>query len=134
MGVSPRRFFGWEPAEYTTLLRDDSGEITGWVTTREPEFSDADRAMLLASKAASEEPKSRTGFPLDEATDPALQHQWTVPLPTTDFAQAALDRAQDAYQKRKDAGEVLPDPGSLLWRVERLGAVGDDKPDSGAGK
>jgi hypothetical protein len=50
---------------------------------------------------------------MDEATDPANAERFTVELPTTDFAQRALNRAQDAYKKAwPDA-----DMDSLLWRT-----------------
>nr|WP_278101165.1 hypothetical protein [Microbacterium proteolyticum] len=94
------------------------------MTVREPEFSDADRAAWFASHLEEHRPRGKHGIPLDEAIDPAHQYDWVVPLPTTDFAQEKLNMAQEMYAKRKDAGEVLPDPESLLWQVKRSAGTG----------
>lgn len=108
------------------MVRDADGEITGWITTREPEFSAADRANLIASVEAEKAPRGAHGLPISETTDPASQYEWEIPLPTLDFAQAKLDAAVAAYKKQyPDA-----DTNALLWRVLRKsGAVGDDQPD-----
>lgn len=48
LGVSLRRFDGWEPAEATEHERDYVGRVVRTVTTREPEFDDEDRGWFLA--------------------------------------------------------------------------------------
>ena len=98
---------------------DADGNVLS-VTVHEPRFTATDKALLLASRR-DERARGSHGLPLSETTDPSLQNEWEVPLPTTDFAQAKLNAAKESYQKRKDAGEILPDLDSLLWRVERRG-------------
>ncbi len=83
------------------------------VTVREPEFSPADRADMLASRTKDAAPRGAHGFLLTEATDPKNADRFNVDLPLTDFAQAALDKVQKKYEKDwPDA-----DMGSLLWTV-----------------
>lgn len=53
---------------------------------------------------------------LEETTDPASMGQWQVGLPTRDFAQEAVNKAQDAY--RNAWGEAA-DMDSLIWQVKR---------------
>lgn len=73
----------------------------------------------MASWNAEHEPRGRHGIPIAEATDPDAR--FTVDLPSTDFAQRALDRAKDAYKKQYgDTAEM----DSLLWRVRPAEASG----------
>lgn len=99
MGVSPRRLAGWEPAEVTTFERDADGVVVRAVTVREAEFSRADVALLLASRRAARVPRNRLGIPFAEATDPARQYDWEVPLPVTDFTVRKLNAETAAYRK-----------------------------------
>lgn len=114
LGISPRRFYGWEPAEVTRFYYDDAGRLSHAVTTREPEFGDADRIALHAARDEQHAPRGRHGILLSDATDPAKQYRWKVPLPTLDFAQAELDKTKARYLK------AYPDvdADALLWRVE----------------
>jgi hypothetical protein len=116
--VSPRRLRGWEPAEVTFFERGKRGRVESVVTLREPEFSPDDVALLLASRLKDARPRGQHGVLLSEATDPGSRGQWEVPAPTTDFAQQALNRAQDEYKKRW--GDRA-DMSVLLWHVTRRG-------------
>lgn len=103
----------------TLFEYDDAGRPVSMVTVREPEFSASDRVELAMSRRAENEPRSSTGVPLKDATDPRSQSDWDVPLPVTDFAAARLSRAKDAYKKQfPDA-----DMDALLWRVARRSAA-----------
>lgn len=91
------------------------------ITVRDPEFSSWDRAALLADAAQARVPRGSHGRKLSEVTDPANQFAFDVPrnalgipTPATDWAQKALDAAQEQYRK------AYPDEpmGSKLWRVE----------------
>lgn len=106
------------------MLRNEAGQITGWVTVREPEFNDADRAAWFASHAEQHRPRGSHGIPLDEATDAAHQYDWDVPLPTEDFAAKRLNAAQDAYEKAYPDADMK----SLLWRVARRGSGTGSQP------
>jgi hypothetical protein len=49
LGISVKRFSGWEPAETTTVVdRDDAGRPARWVTTRESEWDVQQQAEMLA--------------------------------------------------------------------------------------
>lgn len=84
------------------------------VTVREPEFSDWDRAALLADRARELAPRSRTGILMSEATDRKNFGRFVIPDPTTDLAAKALHDAQEAWKELN--GERSLD--NLLWRVE----------------
>lgn len=101
---------GWSPARVTL---DAVGEVVS-VTVVEPRFSRHDVAVLLASRRAEKASRGSHGHLLSEATDPALQGKWSVPLPVTDFAQEKLTRAQDAYKKSYPDADMS----ALLWRVD----------------
>lgn len=117
MGVSPTRLTGWEPAEVTTFEWDGAGRLVRAVTIREPEFSDVDVAMLLADYEREHEPRGRHGRPMVEAMDTSNQFGYEVPPPSTDWAQKALNEAEEAYKKRYPQADM----GSLLFRVKLRG-------------
>src|SRR5215207_8146442 len=52
LGISPRRFEGWEPKQTTRYRYDDEGRLRETVTTREPEFDAEDRQILIAAMDA----------------------------------------------------------------------------------
>ena len=115
MGIAPRRLTGWEPGEVTTFEWDDDGRLVSAVTVREPEFSPADVALLLANFENAHKPRGRHGWPLDVAMDPANQFAFEVGAPSTDWAQRKLNEAQEKYKRTwPDA-----DMDSLMWDVKR---------------
>jgi len=93
---------------------DASGEVVS-VTVVEPRFTPAEKALLLASRLDERVPRGGHGHRLDEATDPAYQYAWHADLPTTDFAQEAINKAQDAYRSAYPDADM----GALLWSVSR---------------
>ena len=105
---------GWEPGEVTTFEYDDDGRMIRAVTVREAEFSDWDRAALLADRARDLAPRSRTGILMSEATDRKNFGRFVVPPPATDLAKKALREAQDEW-KEQYGEKSLED---LVWRVE----------------
>lgn len=105
---------GWEPGEVTSFEYDDEGRVVRAVTVREPEFSDWDRAALLADRARDLAPRSRTGILMSEAIDRKNFGRFVVPPPFTDLAAKALDEAQQAWREKH--GEKSSD--HLVWRVE----------------
>jgi hypothetical protein len=82
---------------------------------REPEFNDDDRAAWFSSHAAEKRPRGEHGHLIEDATDPAHQYDWEVPLPTSDFAAKKLLEAQEQYAK------AYPDANmkALLWKVTK---------------
>lgn len=91
---------------------------------REPEYTDRDRALLLASWDAEHEPRGPHGIPVKEATDPANNPFSTestgkfVAEPVIDFAQDAIEKAKEARRKQVSA----EDDWAIFWRVRREGS------------
>lgn len=118
--MSPRRLSGWEPAEVTTFEYDDDGRLVGAVTEREPEWSSSDRESLLALLEASR--VGPHGHPMSEATSPLAdpsnwdrEYEYVVPPPALDFAQDALNKRKQAYRDQYPDKDLS----ALVWRVER---------------
>lgn len=84
------------------------------VTVTEPRFHPEDVDALLASRRAEAEPRGRHGHPIARAADPKTHGKWQVGLPTTDFAQQAINRAQSAYAKAWPEADM----DSLMWNVD----------------
>lgn len=114
--------WGWEPREFT-VYRYEGGVLVGTVTTREPEFNDQQRALLVAYERA-EADRGSHGHPMSEATspdaDPAKAGGWRYEAnekPKMDFAARALADRQDAFYKSRPAGESRT---GHLWYVQRV--------------
>ena len=101
---------------------------------REAEYSDRDRALLLADLDAEHAPRGPHGVRISEATD-AKYNPYSpdaegtfVAEPLVDYAQAAIDRAVEARRKKVKAEEDWP----LLWPV-RLERSPQHSEDEGSG-
>lgn len=116
MGVSVRKFLGWEPGEVTTFEYDGAGRVVRAITVREPEFSDLDRRWLSDSLAQEQAPRGSHGWLMTEATDPANQGRFFVGPPTVDFAAKAEIEARDEAEKIYKGKIPL---GALKFRVEK---------------
>lgn len=110
--MTVRELNGWTPS---TVTFGADGEVLS-VTVSEPRFTAYERQLLLLSRRRDAEPRGRHGHLLSEATDPANQYSWSVPISTVDFAQAALNKAQKEFQ---DQWGERADMSSRLWRVEK---------------
>lgn len=115
MGISVRKFLGWEPGEVTTFEYDDDGRMVRAITVREPEYSHLDRRWLRDSFEQDSAQRSSTGWLMSEATDPANRYKFYTPPPATDFAKLAeikgKEEAKAAYE-----GKIPLD--ALIHRVE----------------
>lgn len=87
------------------------------MTVRESEFSAWDRSVLFADVAASKVPRGAHGLPLSEAADPDNQFAFEVLPPRMDWAQKALDDAQEAFKKANPKASMS----ALMWKVARRG-------------
>src|SRR5690606_3854254 len=70
VGVSLKRWNGWEPHEVTEYEYDDGGRVVRTVTTREPEWDDESRAYVLALAEYERSVCGGCGGWLPETTDP----------------------------------------------------------------
>lgn len=111
MGVTVRELNGWSPR---TVTLDADGNLLS-VAVAAPRFTRHELALLLASRRAESAQRGSHGFLMSEATDPDNQYAFTVPLPTTDFAEKAIIDARKKYAKRW-GDEALE---GTLWRAEK---------------
>lgn len=68
--MSPRRFLGWEAMERTTYEYDADGRLVSSTTTREPEWSDEQRDLVLAHMVLAADRCPGCGNRWSECTDP----------------------------------------------------------------
>ena len=68
LGVSLKRFNGWEPSRVTTVERDDDGRIVRTVTVTEPEWDDEERGWMQALDELDGQTCSGCGGWLPETT------------------------------------------------------------------
>lgn len=87
------------------------------VTTTEPRFTPEEKFLLLASRRAESVPRGSHGILLSEATDPANERAFSVPLPVMDFAERALNSAKERYKNDYPTADMS----ALHWRVEKKG-------------
>lgn len=98
VGVSPKRFDGWEPTETTTVLAyDEQGRPARWETVRESEWDRRQRSLVLAYRLWEAGLCRRCGEHLGHATDPdtdpsnPMAHRaWIAEDPTECYSCAAL--------------------------------------------
>lgn len=112
--MSVRRLNGWEPAEVTSFVYEGD-RLVRTVSVREPEFTAAETAVLLASRRREFEAGPH-GVPMQEATDPANQFAFKGKSgPVVDWAEKARLDAQEAWRKAN------PDANTHghIWAVER---------------
>lgn len=98
LGISPRRFGGWEPAIRTWTNPDGYT-----VTRREPEWDDVDQAIVLAHLANEDVTCPGCGGYLDQTM--STDFGWRVDEPVCHRC-AAHTKHRDAHPK--------PKPGVLL--------------------
>lgn len=110
MGVTVRELNG-HMAHSVTYSPD--GEVLS-VTVSEPRFTPAERALLLAARRRSREPRGPHGLLMSEATDRKNFGRFKVPPPVTDLAAKAIGEAMDEWEKTHGDGSAR----YLLFRAE----------------
>lgn len=81
-----------------TTFEYDGDRLVRSVTVREPEFTAAERARLLAARRHKAS-LNRLGIPWDEATDPANQFAFEGTGPVTDWSEKAFEDHKARYYK-----------------------------------
>jgi hypothetical protein len=125
LGVSPRRLDGWEPAEIVEYEYDENGRLARALSTREPEFSEDDVALLLAHIRHQRSIQPH-GYTLDEAISPEADpsnrkgaYYFRAGAPYIDFAEKArLDeqrKFREAYPDADLSAYIFP-----IEKVERV--------------
>lgn len=118
--VSLKRFEGWEPRELTTVTQfDEQGRAVQWETSREPEWDDRERSLMLAYAFYVDTLCRKCSQPLVESMNedndpdnPQGSRKYVAQGPDECFCCKALVRADrtwsDAQQKNaKDGGEDM---------------------------
>lgn len=72
MSMSLRRFEGWEAAEVHEHEYDDAGRLVRTIVTKEPEWDDEQRALMLALDQYERELCSGCGGHISSAFDPTV--------------------------------------------------------------
>lgn len=113
LGISYKRFLGWEPA--TIYEHDGAGRL---VSSRpEVEWDETERAWMLALETwKSERLCPLCGQPREVCQAPETEFALEVPLPTRCHVTTAVRRAQEA--RAKHPGEH---DDALLWRPQFSG-------------
>lgn len=96
------------------MTRDVDGNVLS-VTTSEPRFTRADKALLLAARRKALEPRGSHGFTMAEAIDPKNFGKFKVGQPITDLALKVQSEAREAW-KAKYGGDGMD---YLIFRVEK---------------
>lgn len=97
-----RELRGWTPRSVTVGA---DGEVLS-VTVSESRFSAGEVARLLASRRRERVVRGAHGIPLVEAMDPANQFAFETTPPVMDWAQKALNVAQEAYRKQNPKSDM----------------------------
>lgn len=106
----------------TTYEYDGSGRLLRSVTLREPEFSPWDVAAMLEDRRVAGLRRGPHGLLMSEAMDPENQFAFEAEGPVTDWAQAKLDEARDAYRKKYPDANMS----ALHWAVRRRSTDSSD--------
>lgn len=115
VGVSPRRFWGWEPTTRTTYVRDGEGRVASSVTTVEPEWDAESRAYLLALLAYEADQCPGCKGLLSETTRADMEGRYhALPAMRCQRCTAIAIKSTVEY---KDA----PHPHALFYPIENLG-------------
>jgi hypothetical protein len=123
IGVSLRRFDGWEPVETTEVIeRDSEGRPSKWRTTRDPEWTIEERSWMLALGLYEDGLCNRCGVSLAESTSddvdpwkPEATHQYVAEVPITCFHCLVLAKSEKKYANDEDN-----EPGALIHTAIKI--------------
>jgi hypothetical protein len=106
LGISPKRFAGWEPKQVTTVVEwTEEGQPRKWVTQTESEWTDDERddifAFLehLADSCPRGHSLSESGHPDRDPYNPQGTHRYQASNPIVCHACEAEDAARKKWSK-----------------------------------
>lgn len=114
MGISLRRFDGWEPAETTTFRRDRRGRVVQAITVREAEWDEHQQALMLALAEYQSLVHHTCGGYLPETTAADNEGGYVATAPRRCHKCTAIEQTRVNYRES-------PQPQALLFPVERKG-------------
>lgn len=110
LGISHRRWSGWEPKEVTEHVYED-GRLVRSATTREAEWDGEQRGLVLALLSFEGQSCHGCGGFLPETTDPDNDGRYKAGYPGRCYRCSAIKAQQKAYEDQKPESLVL-------WPVE----------------
>lgn len=96
LGISVRRLEGWEPRTVTEYEYDQAGRLVRSVTTREPEWDDEQRAVMLALHQCRALTCTGCGGWLPDTT---AHERYVVEPPTRCHRCTAISGAQERHSQ-----------------------------------
>jgi len=110
LGISLKRFTGWEPATVIEHEFDESGRLFRSVQTVEVEWDDEQRAWVRALAELERQTCNGCGGFLQDTLDP--ETEWVADQPYR------CHRCEALEIRRKQVSEKAHNPGSLvIWPV-----------------
>ncbi|HEY9414796.1 MAG TPA: hypothetical protein VIQ30_08575 [Pseudonocardia sp.] len=97
LGISLKRFEGWEPREVTSYRYDGRGRLAQAVTVREPEWDEEQQALMLALDLHEALTCSGCGGYLPHTTAPEADDAYKAELPIRCHRCTAIAIGADAY-------------------------------------
>jgi hypothetical protein len=97
LGISPKRFGGWEPTETTRYVRDRHGKVIKTITTHEVEWDSDQQSLMLALAEYRLQFCPDCGGELDETMKPENEFAYTAIGPWLCWGCQAVGRARDNY-------------------------------------
>jgi hypothetical protein len=97
LGISPKRFGGWEPTETTRYFYDRRGRVIRTETTREAEWDSEQQALMLALAEGRLLFCPDCGGDRDETMDPKNEFAYKAIGPWLCWGCQAIGRAYDKY-------------------------------------
>ncbi|WP_460801473.1 hypothetical protein [Microbacterium sp. GXF6406] len=134
MGIAPRRLDGWSPKSVVEHVYDEDGRLVRSVEFTETEFSQEDVARLVAARRIRNAPRGPHGHLISEATSAeanpssrAAKFRYVVQAPSRDFAQQAINRAQEEWKN----SHPDTDMSDLIFTADRVPVMREEAtPDS----
>jgi hypothetical protein len=110
LGISPKRLDGWEPTETHTYTYDDAGRVASVTVTRESEWDDGERALVLALELYQRQ-CCPNGHWLPESADPDSEGQYSAAARRCHACLAV------SYETKRVDDD--PHPSAFVYRVTR---------------
>lgn len=111
MGISLRRFDGWEPRQVHEHEYDETGRLIRTVVVRESEWDDDERAWMLGLALREDGECQRCGGDLHETLD--YDYKWEPQPPLVCLRCLALAGDRQQYAKH-------PDRAGMIHRVTKM--------------
>lgn len=117
LGISLKRFDGWEPTETTEYVYDEQGRLVRAVTTREVEWDEQQQAWALAWQLEQATRCPVCGGDPDECQDPASDPDnaqnarvWKTSYPRRCYRTTSMAVRAEQYASSKHSHALMYQP------------------------